>query len=101
MNTKFRFFNKCFSKVCEECNGKGYWKKYGVCNAPQSDCCGGCYESNSCDECDGEGIVRDFEWRLGNRIWHKENTKDIFRFRRSCWISLHVFNKKYKPFKKL
>lgn len=102
MNTKFNFFNKYFTEVCEECNGNGYYEVFAGCNVPQSDCCGGCYASYDCEECDSEGIVYDdLQERIQIRKNYKECETDIKRFRRSCWISLHMFKKKYKPFKKL
>ena len=61
MQTKFKNPNQIeyrFPKqyICGYCSGDGY-TEYISCNAPVSDCCGGCYKKEICDECDGEGYI--------------------------------------------
>ena len=65
MKTKFKNPNKIeyrFPKehICEYCSGDGY-TEYLSCNAPVSDCCGGCYKREKCNECDGDGYFTDWE----------------------------------------
>lgn len=102
MQTKFRFYEKYFSKVCDECNGNGYWEKFAGCNASQSDCCGGCYVDVKCEPCDGEGRIYDhFAYRTDTRKIYKDTITDIKYFRALCWSSLHKFRQNKKPFKNL
>ena len=102
MKTKFRFFDKYFSRVCQECNGNGSWENYLGCNVSQSYCCGGCYKTEKCEECDGEGTIYDnLQERIKFRKYYKESETDIRYFRCLCWISLDKFRRNKKPFQNL
>jgi hypothetical protein len=40
---------------CPECGGEGRIEVGPICGKPASMCCGGCYETHECEECDGYG----------------------------------------------
>lgn len=43
---------------CPECNGLGHYQStYQVCDKPASMCCGGCYSTVDCEDCNGYGVV--------------------------------------------
>jgi hypothetical protein len=42
---------------CPECDGEGNHQIGPQCFKPSSDCCGGCYNLESCDACSGTGKV--------------------------------------------
>lgn len=41
--------------VCVNCDGTGATDVFENCGKPSSICCGGCYESEECQLCDGLG----------------------------------------------
>lgn len=42
---------------CIECGGEGKIEVGPECGMPASQCCGGCYKSETCDTCDGSGNI--------------------------------------------
>ena len=40
---------------CQECGGEGTVEVGPVCFKPASMCCGGCYQTHKCEDCDGVG----------------------------------------------
>jgi hypothetical protein len=42
---------------CEECYGNGTYDVGPECYQPASSCCGGCYKTYQCEDCDGNGYV--------------------------------------------
>lgn len=40
---------------CETCNGEGEIEIGPICGMPASYCCGGCYQYEKCEECEGTG----------------------------------------------
>jgi len=46
---------------CKECYGEGTVNIGPSCSSPASMCCGGCYETVTCEECKGYGVVEDEE----------------------------------------
>ena len=40
---------------CTGCNGDGTYEDGPDCSRPVSDCCGGCFQTKVCDDCDGSG----------------------------------------------
>ena len=50
-------------KFCETCQGDGELEKRTPCGKSVHSCCGGCYETVTCPDCDGEGEVMEVcEW---------------------------------------
>lgn len=43
---------------CSKCEGLGYYELFAGCNVPQTDCCGGCYDTKYCERCDGDGYTK-------------------------------------------
>lgn len=46
---------------CYFCEGSGFLE-YQDCDQPASMCCGGCYTTNECDECNGTGKKFEIDW---------------------------------------
>jgi len=42
--------------LCDECNGEGTEEEINCVN-PSSECCGGCYKTVDCSECDGSKMT--------------------------------------------
>lgn len=62
---------------CDECEGNGFVEYFVGCNVPQSDCCGGCYDTKRCDKCDGAGFTT-IEKTLQELIYkYKKNRKYV------------------------
>ena len=40
---------------CQECSGSGELDKLRCSSMLSSDCCGGCYTTEDCSECNGQG----------------------------------------------
>ena len=40
---------------CDKCDGTGTMDVLKECGQPSSNCCGGCYEPQECDQCGGSG----------------------------------------------
>lgn len=46
---------------CPNCDGLGHYQSdYPVCDKPASMCCGGCYSTSECEDCDGQGEVTQY-----------------------------------------
>lgn len=43
--------------TCPECYGDGKYEVGPECTRPASNCCGGCYYFEKCEECDGTGEI--------------------------------------------
>ena len=44
--------------ICPECHGVGTVEYGPECYMPASMCCGGCYKTATCEDCDGTGEVK-------------------------------------------
>lgn len=42
---------------CSECSGEGVILSGPSCWKPASQCCGGCYDEHSCENCSGSGSI--------------------------------------------
>ena len=42
---------------CPECGGDGKYEVGPQCSRPASECCGGCYVTERCEQCSGSGRV--------------------------------------------
>lgn len=82
------FNNKYKYKDCHVCEGTGY-HEYRNCNKPISDCCGGCYKTEWCDECNATGLEVDEEYGviLMKDRWY-EYGKRINAWRLQCKFAL-------------
>jgi|3_EtaG_2_1085321.scaffolds.fasta_scaffold386544_2 DnaJ-class molecular chaperone len=43
-------------EACDECWGEGTIDVGPICFRPMSECCGGCFEEETCPKCNGTGI---------------------------------------------
>jgi len=56
---KIKVMKNRFFKQCEDCDGEGTVSVGPNCSYPASMCCGGCYDEEDCDTCNGSGEVED------------------------------------------
>lgn len=81
---------------CRNCEGEGSYEAFTVCSKPMSNCCGGCTQQVSCEDCDGTGIQEiDLFEEIHSITYNEDNTnEDVGKLVRELINEINEFYEK-------